>query len=197
MIGNDVVDLGHRGVQPGAQHPRFDARVFSAEELAALERSAARERLRWMLWAAKEAAYKVAKKLDGAVVWAPARFHVELDSRLCGRVVNGALALGVRVQETRDWVHALAYDAGARAEAQHAGVGRLPSAGADASCAARAFACSELAGLLGRAPEALAVEKRGRIPVLSVGGAPAPADLSLSHHGRFVAYACELGGPAA
>ena len=35
MIGNDVVDLGQRGVQPGAQHPRFDARVFSASELAA------------------------------------------------------------------------------------------------------------------------------------------------------------------
>ena len=34
MIGNDVVDLGDDEAREGAQHPRFDARVFTAGELS-------------------------------------------------------------------------------------------------------------------------------------------------------------------
>ena len=36
----------------------------------------------------------------------------------------------------------------------------------------------------------LSVAQRGRVPVLHRRGEPLPADLSLSHHGRFVAFAC-------
>ncbi len=192
MIGNDVVDLAHRGVQPGAQHPRFDARVFSEAERKLIAASAAPERLRWILWAAKEAAYKVAKKLDGSVVWAPSRFEVALDEGLRGSVLHFGRSFALRVQETAELVHALASEEGADVHRQHAGVGGLPSEGADASRAVRAFACNELAARLGVRPEALSVEQRGRIPLLYLDGAPARADLSLSHHGRFVAYACEL-----
>ena len=74
MIGNDVVDLGDAEVQPGATHPRFDARVFAREEREALRASGAPNRLRWILWAAKEAAYKAARKLDP--------LHQEADFRL-------------------------------------------------------------------------------------------------------------------
>ena len=58
MIGNDIVDLRDPEVQPGASHPRFDRRVFAPEERSALAASGARERLRWILWAAKEAGRK-------------------------------------------------------------------------------------------------------------------------------------------
>ncbi len=190
MIGNDVVDLAHRGVQPGAQHPRFDARVFTESERALIA-SDATQRVRWVLWAAKEAAYKVAKKLDAAVVWAPARFEVSLEARGHGVVQHGARRFALHIEETEDYVHALATDGALRASGERAGVALLGS-GEDASAAARAYACQELAARLGLAPAALSVAKRGRIPVLCVHGAPARADLSLSHHGRFVAYACEL-----
>ena len=50
-----------------ALHPRFDARVFAPRERA---RAARRRRspiaLRWALWAAKEAAYKAARRRDAA-----------------------------------------------------------------------------------------------------------------------------------
>ena len=36
MLGNDIVDLGDPETRPGARHPRFDARVFTREERAAL-----------------------------------------------------------------------------------------------------------------------------------------------------------------
>lgn len=206
MIGNDVVDLAHRGVQPGAQHPRFDARVFTESERALIAGDAT-QRVRWVLWAAKEAAYKLAKKLDAAVVWAPARFEVSLDvvpvtvnisargSRAHGVVQHGARRLVLRSFETEDYVHALATDGAQRVGDESAGVALLGS-GEDASAAARAYACQALASRLGLAPAALSVAKLGRIPVLCVDGSPARADLSLSHHGRFVAYACELDASA-
>ena len=190
MIGNDVVDLAHRGVQPGAQHPRFDARVFAERERALIAGDAT-ERVRWVLWAAKEAAYKVAKKLDSAVVWAPARFEVSLETRERGSVQLGERRFALRVAQNDEFVHALATDRAPRTGGERAGVALLR--GDDASVAARAYACGELAAQFGGA---LSVAKRGRIPVLCIGGEPAHADLSLSHHGRFVAFACEFGAAA-
>ncbi len=192
MIGNDVVDLAHRGVQPGAQHPRFDARVFTEREQALIAGDGTL-RVRWVLWAAKEAAYKVAKKLDRAVVWAPVRFEVALDSRAGGRVRHGERDFALCVEESGEFVHALV-QGGASVGAAHAGVAAL--ARDDASGEARDFACGALAARLGVARERLTVAKRGRIPVLCADGEPARADLSLSHHGRFVAFACEVGSAA-
>lgn len=191
MIGNDVVDLAHRGVQPGAQHPRFDARVFTERELALIAGDET-QRVRWVLWAAKEAAYKLARKLDRAAVWAPSRFEVSLDSRASGRVRHGEREFTLRIDENDEFVHALARG-GAPVGDERSGVHEIASE--DASSAARAFACSALAAQIGIASERLSVVKHGRIPVLCADGEPARADLSLSHHGRFVAFACELGSP--
>ena len=86
MVGNDVVDLRDPEVQPGACHARFDARVFAAAELEAVRVSPVPQWLRWMLWAAKEAAYKVAKKDDARTVFSPSRFVVSLEDATGGRV---------------------------------------------------------------------------------------------------------------
>jgi hypothetical protein len=76
MLGNDVVDLWDPETRPGAAHPRFDVRVFDPTELAALARSRAPNQLRWVLWAAKEAAYKAAKRMDPTTLLSPRRFVV-------------------------------------------------------------------------------------------------------------------------
>ncbi len=192
MLGNDVVDLAQRGVQPGAQHPRFDARVFSEHERALIAGDET-QRVRWVLWAAKEAAYKAAKKLDRAVVWAPSRFEVSLESREQGCVRHAERAFALRVDENDEFVHALA-QSDAFVGDERSGVAQQTSG--DASADARALACRVLALQLGIAPERLSVAKQGRIPVLCADGAPLRADLSLSHHGRFVAFACTLARDA-
>ena len=76
MVGNDVIDLGDPETRAGSCHARFDARVFDDDERALLLASADPTRRRWVLWAAKEAAFKVARKLDGATVFSPRRFVV-------------------------------------------------------------------------------------------------------------------------
>ena len=79
MVGNDIVDLDDMEVRTGPAHSRFDIRVFSLEERLAIAAAPEPNRLRWSLWAAKEAAYKVAVKRNPDVIFSPSRFTVETD----------------------------------------------------------------------------------------------------------------------
>ena len=209
MVGDDVVDLGDPEARDGAQHPRFDARVFASVERAALAESPAAVRLRWILWAAKEAAYKLARKLDPGVVFSPSRFVVSLGpaasearsepqasevlgpDALRGRVSwPGGLAR-VEVRELGGAVHAIARDGDGQCVLVR-GVATLEP-GDDPSRAARGLAVRRVARRLGLDPRDLGVVRRGRIPSLALPGGGA-LELSLSHHGCFVAFACELEG---
>jgi phosphopantetheinyl transferase (holo-ACP synthase) len=191
MVGNDVVDLCDRSVAQGPRHPRFDARVFAPSEHRALRESAEPNPLRWAFWAAKEAAYKVAKKLDAAAVWSPLRFVVSFEHGLAGAVEYKDLRIPVQVERDAERVHALATDRVESLARLQSCVAALESPGADPSAAVRLLAREQLAPLLGVRPDQLEIAQRDRIPVLRSEGSDAPFDLSLSHHGRFVAFAAE------
>ena len=195
MIGNDVVDLRDPETRPGAHHPRFDGRVFAPSERDLLERSGAPNRLRWMLWAAKEAAYKVARKIDPRTVFSPARFVVELDETLRGFVQYAGAKLPLLLREDATTVHAIASDRSLDEEHLVFAVEEVSAIGeteASASRAARALAIDHLAPRLGTAARQLEIRRENRVPHLFVAGAEAPVDLSLSHHGELVAFACEV-----
>jgi phosphopantetheinyl transferase (holo-ACP synthase) len=194
MVGNDVVDLADPEVRCGPAHPRFDERVFAPGEREALRGSAAPERLRWMLWAAKEAAYKLARKRDPQVVFSPARFVVRLDASLHGEVTHRGESFPVSLRLEEEAIHAVASAGG---PTQIATGLELTSSARDASEAVRELAIRALAERLEIRPEAIRIGRRGRIPILEVQGRAAPLDLSLSHHGRFVGFACDLGGTPA
>ena len=203
MVGNDVVDLRDRDARPETLHPRFDARVFSADEQLALERSEDPVRERWRLWSAKEAAYKLARKLDASSTFSPARFRVELDRDACGSVCYRGRRFALRVLEQDGGLHALATLEDApdverveRVELVHA-LQRLSPATSklrpgELSRAARRLACEQLAPRLGVAAADLGVRKLERIPELWLGDERLQVDLSLSHHGQLVAFACAL-----
>jgi phosphopantetheinyl transferase (holo-ACP synthase) len=191
MVGNDVVDLCDRSVALGPRHPRFDARVFAPSEHRALRESAEPNPLRWVFWAAKEAAYKVAKKLDAAALWSPLRFVVCFERGLEGAVEYSGLRIPVQVERDEQRVHALATDRVESFPRLRSCVATLESPGADPSAAVRLLAREQLAPLLSVRPDQLEIAQRDRIPVLRIAGSDAPFDLSLSHHGRFVAFAAE------
>jgi phosphopantetheinyl transferase (holo-ACP synthase) len=235
VIGNDVVDLRDPETLPGARHARFDARVFAAGERSALERSGARDRLRWILWAAKESAFKVAQRREPDTSFVPTRFVVDLDASLRGCVRHADREYPVCVAVTGDCVHAVATEAPAAGAVRagvavtgdcvHAVATEAPAAGAVragvAVCAAegaagaslpgsavRDLAAAGIAPLLGVERQALRFARRGRVPELqldpgvrsgwhsarrdSVEARLGAVRVSLSHHGRFVAYACWL-----
>jgi phosphopantetheinyl transferase (holo-ACP synthase) len=191
VIGNDVVDLGDEETAPFATHPRFDERVFAPEEASLLRRSGTSERLRWMLWAAKESAFKAARKLDPGAVFSPRRFVVRLEDDERGTVAFGDLRFALRVTSDVDFCHAVA--SVSRAAATSAVRRRAPDE--NPRSAVRALAIERLSAELGSQREGeLEIVKEGGIPRVSLRGSPLPFDMSFSHHGRFVAFAYQRLG---
>jgi hypothetical protein len=103
----------------------------------------------------------------------------------------GGRRLRVALFSEGDALHAVATDAGDPGR----GVLRVLSertAGEDstsASEAVRALARGAAAALLACSPGELEFSRDGRVPRLRRRGEPQPLDLSLSHHGRFLAAA--------
>jgi hypothetical protein len=76
LIGNDLVDLRAREAEGKWGDARFVKRVFTAREAELIAGSGSPDTALWMLWAAKEAAYKVARKLAPDVIFAHSRYEV-------------------------------------------------------------------------------------------------------------------------
>lgn len=195
MIGNDVVDLAATGA---ARHPRFDLRAFTPGERRAIACAASPEETRWAFWAAKEAAHKVLHKIDPKESFVPGRMEVRLGRHGFGRVVRDRDVVPVRVRRSGAVLHAVACDRGADVPAMRWAlaplrVGRSSGDAPDPGRDVRVLAIRVLAARLGVDPEACRIVRRNRIPELWIGDAPAPVDLSLSHHGGWVAFAAELG----
>ena len=205
IVGNDVVDLGDRESRPESLHRRWDLRAFTPAERDRVHGSPSPHRTRWALWAAKESAFKVARKLDPGVSFVPRAFRVgeEVAHGLHGaRVVvrNASRAFDVWLEETRDWVHAVAVAVprgrpgpsgppGAAVETVTGG------SGAGEACPGRRVrevARSLLASGLALLPGEITIRSMDRIPRALCPRRGVEVDLSLSHHGRFVA--CAVGG---
>lgn len=226
LVGNDIVDLHDPESHPGALHDRFDVRAFTDDERAGLSDSASPHRLRWTLWAAKESAFKVAKKIDPEVVFHPRDFRVrEIERGPAGKgqtgegsavVLHEIGSFAVWLDRTDEWVHAVATlsfadvlsaprpasgaipwpaVAGSWPGAAGgwwpcgAGVERLEPEDADPGRRVRELACEDVGSRLQLPSGHVHIEADGRIPVAFSGGRRLPVDLSLSHHGRFVAWA--------
>lgn len=79
-VGNDVVDLAHPACQGRSPGDRLLSRILSEKEHAWLDSGTDAlwpVRL-WALWAAKETAFKVGAKSEGASVFAPATLECSL-----------------------------------------------------------------------------------------------------------------------
>ncbi len=97
----------------------------------------------------------------------------------------------MRIAELGKALHAVAFEPRAPGRMLLWGVeARRP--GADPSRAARSLAARVLAEELGVTRRSLHFGRRGRVPTARIDGSEATVDLSLSHHGRFVAFACQL-----
>jgi hypothetical protein len=190
MVGNDVVDLADVEAALGACHARFDARVFGERERRLLETADDPRRMRWILWAAKESAYKAARRCDRRVIFSPGRFEVRLGAGLHGCVHYPGGSLEVGIELLGDCVHALAAASPHETEMLLRGVALIASG--DPSEQVRALAIGALAQHFDAAPDALSIRRVGRIPRLFLHGAVTAYPLSLAHHGRFVAWACAL-----
>lgn len=76
LTGNDLVDLRAPEVRGKSRDGRFIARVFTPGEAALIAASPLPDRALWMLWAGKEAAFKIARKLRPSTYFAHAAYEV-------------------------------------------------------------------------------------------------------------------------
>ncbi len=203
-VGNDVVDLEDPETHLDGLHPRWGERVFCHAEREALEASRSRHRLHWALWAAKESAFKARKRLDPLAVFSPRQLEVELselpatgNAVATGRVVHRSEAFprgeafSLEVHVDGSSVHAVATsedEAGARV------LWGVHETRGDPSRAARRLAALAIGSALRIDPAGVRVV--GRPPVARLREGRTDFGLSLSHHGRFVAFACALPGAA-
>ncbi len=208
-VGNDVVDLNEPDNRGKSGDERFLDRVFTAEEREMIAGARSPDRLLWSLWAAKEAAYKAVSRGDPSVCSIPRRYPVHLDfpgslldgeaadeadSLLTGRVITPRGEVALRITVTDDYVHALA----AGSEADFAGiiqrVDRMDEVGdpGDPSAFVRSRLLAEISRRLDCPVADLAVRKAppgSEAPRVFLRGRPLAAEISLSHDGRFVAFA--------
>ena len=191
-VGNDIVDLAAR--EP-ALHPRFRARVFTADEQ---QRIGDDQALLWCYWAAKEAAYKTLKRIEPALVFAPRTLEFDHASstvacegwRLpCRHSLNEKWAMALCTHNpsvaspfspVRLWTEALTT------------LEEVAQRPLSPSEAVRLLARRECAQLLQLSPESLTIGSlpaSPKIPCLLREDQQLPHPLSFSHHGRFVSCA--------
>ncbi len=207
-VGNDVVDLAAPGNRGKSADGRFRGRVFTVDEQALISGATQPDTMLWALWAAKEAAFKAVSRGDPAVCSIPRQYRVFLETedtsgtnaRLAGKVSTPRGDLALRVVLTADWVHALA------AESEEA-IGRLrqrvspregTGSGADASAFAREILLGEIARFLGCDGGDLSVVKEPGgpgAPRVMFRGCLLEVEVSLSHDGRFAAFAFDPSTP--
>ncbi len=194
LVGNDVVDL-ERALDP-PPHPRFFERVCAPTERALLCQRAFDRRLAWTLFAAKEAAYKLVTKLRGSLAFVPAAFEVASDLR---SIQHGGHTFELVVVERPAAVHAIVCTPSAHP--LHAlGWGDPDASSADV----RRLVVAELGRRLRVEPARLAVVRDPdprrwdgfAPPRLTLDDLPVALDVSLSHDGRYVAFAAASEGGA-
>lgn len=195
MVGNDIVDLRDHDSDIASYRGDFDARVFTASERKRLAQSREPTRERWRLWAAKEAAYKLARQFDPATVFSPRKFEV-CAAGVAERalVKHGKDRFFVCLDETPEHIHAIAVKNESELSGVVSRVGIL-CAGEESneSTAVRTLACDTIAEHFTVPRASLEIRKEGRIPKLYAGDRPMGLDVSLSHHGQWVAFACHEG----
>ena len=118
VVGNDVIDLREAGVAGKSRDRRFVSRVFTEQEQALLASSERPDRDLWILWAAKEAAYKAIAKIHASAIFSWRKFQTTLsefknfsDERFYARIrtVYQADEIKVVVFGDADKIHAIGW----------------------------------------------------------------------------------------
>lgn len=204
-VGNDVVDLKEPGNIGKSRDDRFLCRVFTDAEREQIASVPSPDTLLWSFWAVKEAAYKALSRTAPAVCSVPHRYRVVLDAEdsvygtqkndhLAGKVITPQGELLFEVAVSSDWVHALAAGSEEVLTRLCRNVKRLEGGegAVNPSAFVREALLEEIARRLDYPVGDLSVVKNPDgpgAPSILFRGELLTAEISLSHDGRFTAFA--------
>ncbi len=208
LIGNDIVDLKTPDAMGKSRDLRFVRRVLTPGEREMLTRRQHPDALLWAFWAAKEAAYKAVSKAVPDVSSAPRRYSVTIDPPEFAGAASGFVKtphgnMRIRVFFHEDNVHCIASDdySGDLSDIVY-GWEEITTDGSPVSVresqAVRKVAGVRLAAHLNCNPGDIRILRQTGPsgqgpPVVYLRDKREPVDISLSHDGRFVAYAFRAG----
>lgn len=215
-VGNDIVDLTDSASKKKSRNTRFLNRVFTPDEKSVILSSAFPDLLLWALWAAKEAAYKAISKEFPDIPSIPRLFPVFLDphdsadfppeSRIIpfsgystGTVLTPEGTCWIRIDYRPACLHCVAFtdvpDHLISSWRVHYLFAPRQTASSPESEAVRLASRLHLAGFLEKKFEDLEIIRGNdghsqAPPRVICQGRPLDVDISLSHHGLFIAHAC-------
>lgn len=215
-VGNDIVDLKTPEAMGKSSDIRFVQRILNPDEQKAVLSSDHADRFLWAFWAAKECAYKAVSKSFPEVSSAPRRysvgfevgFEVGLDSEKVSGVLSGIVntphgIVPVRVDFHEDYVHCIGIDqCSDDLEKIVFGLKEIEpdkqpgsySLSEHESIMVRRLAKERIVSLFGREPDDIHIRRNKTSngqgpPTVYYRGKKDNIDISLSHDGRFAAYA--------
>lgn len=109
LIGNDLVDLTNPDIANKHNEERFLKRVLAPSEIKKMKSTSDPKKLLWLLWAGKESAYKVLKKLMPEMIFSHSKIVVDIDEKvLYGTVTYGEYVISIRWLVATNWLHSVA-----------------------------------------------------------------------------------------
>jgi phosphopantetheinyl transferase (holo-ACP synthase) len=123
MIGNDIVDLHQSRLESNWQRMGWQSKLFSEKEQHYLSQSCEKEKICWLLWSMKEAAYKIVNRALKKTFFAPAKFDCTVlslsEDAASGTVLFQEIYYPAKSIICQDFIHTIAYDPCNKVESPH------------------------------------------------------------------------------
>ena len=202
-VGNDIVDLKNPDNMKSILDSRFRKKILTAAEIEFVQSSKNPVQTLWSFWTCKETAYKIRKKHCTDISFLPGRWEVCLappDKRYTdGEIaVSASQKVYLRLFFNDDYIHCIGTDEFAMRGNIICGVAPVPEPkdgnGHEASSYVRSIVAQKLGEFLSVNPADIEIKRKkvnGELqpPRIATGVARSGIDISMSHDGRFVAYA--------
>lgn len=207
-VGNDIVDLFTKGTAGRAKDNRFVDRILTDDEKKVLFcRQESPDSLLWALWAAKETAFKAVNKSFPDISSAPRRYAVTLQAQSlkskiagCVNTPAGAVAVSIFIRDTH--IHCIG-TTGNPDDLDNVvfGTKRMDAESEELlyrqqSVQVRKLAKEKIARCFNMDTGNIDIrrsrqKKQPGPPVIRFNDRESFMDISLSHHGRYVAFAVQ------
>lgn len=194
MIGNDIIDLKEVSESSRTRRQRFLNKVFTIDEQAFLLTQNDINGSIWLLWSMKESAWKAHYRNSSIRLFSPKLMQCK--AQYCsieGDFVSGIVSVEKKQYQTfslwkNDLIHTTANSTAVPIEHDFFRMAAVSSKGQSAQV--RNKVCQTISSHLGYSLNAISIGYSNHgVPQVIVNGVNSNIKLSISHHGRFGAYA--------
>ena len=198
-VGNDVVDLREPANIWKSRDSRFLKKILTNAEIEIVKNAERSDEALWSFWACKETAYKFIKKTFPGIAFLPRRWPVTF-GKTKSKKSDGLVKVPdtgdvyIRLFSNPDYIHCVGSDKLTVPDKIICGVENLPDEETDPSLFSRFCLAQSLAKRFSLNLHQIKIKRtrtKGELqpPCVYIDGRKTDIDISLSHDGRFVAYA--------